>query len=499
MSASINQNNLFIKACEYAEAERFSESLHLFYKLEDLFPNEPILYFLMGMCEFKLQKLANSKKMLEKCLQINPLLSQANHLLGNVLRDLGNFDLAIDSYKKEIVLNSNYPDVLNDLGILYFIKNEFNKASDAYDQALKIDPGYADPYQNKAMIHIRQKQFDEARKLLGLAIKLKPNNYEAIAVLANLKKYICEFDDAWDLYQHRFELELKDEKKYFKKPVWADQFVKGKRIYLYAEQGIGDQILFGTMFRDALETQNNFIVSIDKRLLPIFNRSFTQHNNVEFISKDDKLNESLFDLQLAIGDLGKFFRKSKNDFKNTHPHYLLSSDEKRNTLRAQLITEKKIICGVAWKSASNKVGSDKSIDLRELAPILNLKEIFFVDLQYGDTLKEREALKKESGININKVKDIDNFNNIDGLSSLIDACDFVVTISNVAAHIAGALGKKVFLMVPYSKGRCWYWHDGLKQSLWYPSIQIFSQTEMGDWSVAINEIKEKIAKEIAHE
>ena len=119
--------------------------------------------------------------------------------------------------------------------------------------------------------------------------------------------------------------------------------------------------------------------------------------------------------------------------------------------------------------------------------------------KYGDTLKEREALKKESGININKVKDIDNFNNIDGLSSLIDACDFVVTISNVAAHIAGALGKKVFLMVPYSKGRCWYWHDGLKQSLWYPSIQIFSQTEMGDWSVAINEIKEKIAKEIAHE
>ena len=208
MSASINQNNLFIKACEYAEAERFSESLHLFYKLEDLFPNEPILYFLMGMCEFKLQKLANSKKMLEKCLQINPLLSQANHLLGNVLRDLGNFDLAIDSYKKEIVLNSNYPDVLNDLGILYFIKNEFNKASDAYDQALKIDPGYADPYQNKAMIHIRQKQFDEARKLLGLAIKLKPNNYEAIAVLANLKKYICEFDNAWNLYQYRFVIIL---------------------------------------------------------------------------------------------------------------------------------------------------------------------------------------------------------------------------------------------------------------------------------------------------
>ena len=83
--------------------------------------------------------------------------------------------------------------------------------------------------------------------------------------------------------------------------------------------------------------------------------------------------------------------------------------------------------------------------------------------------------------------------------ALIEACDIVITISNVTAHIAGALGKKVFLMVPYSKGRIWYWHEGLKQSLWYPSIQIFTQTKSGDWSVPISEIKEEIAKEISHE
>ena len=145
------------------------------------------------------------------------------------------------------------------------------------------------------------------------------------------------------------------------------------------------------------------------------------------------------------------------------------------------------------------MGPNKSLNLRELEPILNLRGISFVDLQYGETLEEREALKKRSGININKVDGIDNFNDIDGLTSLIDACDFIVTISNVTAHIAGALGKKVFLMVPYSKGKCWYWHDGLKQSLWYPSIQIFTQTKAADWSVPISEIKEEIVKEIPHE
>ena len=213
MSVSINQNNLFIKACELAEAESYAESLDLFYKLESLFPNEAVLHFLIGMCEYKIQNLVHSRKRLERCLQINPFLSQANHLLGNVFRDLGEFNLAIESYDKEIALNQNYPDVLNDLGILYFIKDEYQEANEAFDRAIRIDYSYADPHQNKAMIHIRQKQFDEAKKLLELAIKLKASNYEAIAVLANLKKHICEFDDAWLLYQYRFELELKDEKK----------------------------------------------------------------------------------------------------------------------------------------------------------------------------------------------------------------------------------------------------------------------------------------------
>ena len=130
---------------------------------------------------------------------------------------------------------------------------------------------------------------------------------------------------------------------------------------------------------------------------------------------------------------------------------------------------------------------------------MKLPSINFIDLQYGDTSDERLNLKNEHSVTLSKIDDIDNFNDIDGLASLIDACDFIVTISNVTAHIAGALGKKVFLMVPYEKGRIWYWHDGLKISLWYPTIQIFTQNEIGDWSVPINEIKGKIVEEIFDE
>jgi ADP-heptose:LPS heptosyltransferase len=86
------------------------------------------------------------------------------------------------------------------------------------------------------------------------------------------------------------------------------------------------------------------------------------------------------------------------------------------------------------------------------------------------------------------IDEIDNFNDIDGLASLIDACDFVVTTSNVTAHLAGGLGKETYLMVPFAHGRIWYWHEGDTQSIWYPSINIHRQPSHDNWSMPINDI-----------
>ena len=90
------------------------------------------------------------------------------------------------------------------------------------------------------------------------------------------------------------------------------------------------------------------------------------------------------------------------------------------------------------------------------------------------------------------INEIDTFNNIDGLFSLIDACDLVITTSNVTAHMAGALGKKTFLMVPYLIGKMWYWHEDDMQSIWYPSITIFRQQTVLDWHDPIYKISELV-------
>jgi ADP-heptose:LPS heptosyltransferase len=108
-----------------------------------------------------------------------------------------------------------------------------------------------------------------------------------------------------------------------------------------------------------------------------------------------------------------------------------------------------------------------------------------VDLQYGDTAAERSALKQRHDITINKLEEIDNLNDIGSLAALISACDIVITISNVTAHIAGALGKPTLVMLPNSPSLFWYWHRERTDSPWYPTAVLIRQTQRGEWQDVI--------------
>ena len=132
--------------------------------------------------------------------------------------------------------------------------------------------------------------------------------------------------------------------------------------------------------------------------------------------------------------------------------------------------------------------------LEDMKDLLLLPDITFVDLQYTDTADERAEFKKKYGVEILKLEEIDNFDDIDGLASLIDACDFVVSVSNTTVHIAGAIGKETYLMLPLGRGRLWYWSKEEEQSVWYKSIQIIEQDEIGSWDSVIKRIKKKLEK-----
>jgi hypothetical protein len=137
------------------------------------------------------------------------------------------------------------------------------------------------------------------------------------------------------------------------------------------------------------------------------------------------------------------------------------------------------------------------MSLKNLQPLLAWSHADFIDLQYGDTSAERQEMLDSAGLRVHKVEDIDNFNDLDGLAALIAACDVVISISNTTAHLALALGKPVFVMVPSATETLWYWHLHGEVSPWYPTARIFRQDRGGHWDSVIEQVGRALQSQTA--
>jgi hypothetical protein len=220
---------------------------------------------------------------------------------------------------------------------------------------------------------------------------------------------------------------------------------------------------------------------------------------VEFIDRkkiDIEFIESSVDYQAPMGDLGHLCSVDKVMDTSRPKPFLSVNSFCKNDIKINNTLTGNILCGLSWKSANKDVGLSKSLNLIELAPLLLIENLEFVSLQYGSTKDEIEFIEKSIGKKIHMVDGLDLYNDIDGLVALIDRCDFVVTTSNVTAHLTGSIGKKGIVLLPFSKGKIWYWHSGIGQSLWYPSLEMVSQLHMNDWTDPIQKCKEWVLRQI---
>ena len=457
-------------------------------------------------------------------IKINPKFLKAYCNRGRAYRKLHKYDEAVLSYQSALKLSPNDIDALIDLGFVYNEMHHFNKAIELYnaaikinpnntrahynkgvslgnakyfveaihecDQTLKINPSFLDAYHLKVSYLINLKQFEEASKLIDQTILKNFHSPEAFFNKSIINFYLNNFKEAWIFYESRFNLKVKNPYLISSNPELSTFEIKSKTIYIWAEQGIGDQILFCTMLGDAFKTQNKFIVSLDARLIPLYSKSFSNYSNVTFTSHSEIIDESLYDYHLPQANLGKFFRSSVNNFPNrSNFSYLKANAKKSSEFYKSIHLNNKKICGISWKSKNKETGHLKSINLKDFMPIFNIPNIIFINLQYGDVTSDLKELKDLFGVEINLVDSIDLFNDLDSLASLIDVCDFVCSSSNATIHLAGALGKESYLFTPYSDAKMWYWsHQNYSHSLWYPSISIFSQPTIDDWATPIQSV-----------
>src|SRR3569623_1750247 len=197
---------------------------------------------------------------------------------------------------------------------------------------------------------------------------------------------------------------------------------------------------------------------------------------VTFVPQGETLFDGPSGAQCALGDLGRYLRPDLPSFEPTARGYLKADEARAAARRSRLGAGGKRIIGLSWSSANREIGRSKSARLIDFAPVLQLPDCRFVDLQYGDTGRARAEVEAAIGVHIEHVGDIDNTYNSDGLAALMAACDAVVTVSNTNAHLAAAQGKPTFVLLSDATGLIWYWMKRGGATPFYATAHLFRRT-----------------------
>jgi tetratricopeptide (TPR) repeat protein len=379
---------------------------------------------------------------------------------GVVLNEIKRYDEALASLERSIECKPDSAEAWGSKGVTLQELKRHDEALASYEQSIRCKPDYADARYNKALLQLAQHNFR-----------------------VGFENYIWR----WQV------------KSFVSQPLvttlprCTPELLEG-RILLWAEQGLGDEVFYAGLFQNAIDNSLKLTVSADRRLHTIFKRSFPSLNIVDRKHVKNEDLDKKFDSQAPIGDLAYLLKLDKDDIKRSRRPFLLPDgnrvlDIKRN----HPFVDNRLVCGISWRSNNRFFGEAKSIKLEELRTLFEKPNLSFVNLQYGEVGAEIQDFEERFGPKCHQINNLDLYNDVEGLTALIAACDVVVTTSSVTAHLAGAIGKRGCVLVPFSKGKIWYWHLNDECSFWYPSLKVFYQDHPSDWSNAILQASEWLA------
>ena len=471
------------------ELNRLNESLESYQKAISINPKFADAYNNLGIVLRELNKLDESEASYQKAISINPKFADAYNNLGIVLRELNKLDESEASYQKAISINPKFADAYSNLGFTLREKGRLNESEASYQKAISINPKFAEAYNNLGFTLRELGKLEDSKNSFNKAIELKPDYPDAYNNLSLTFLMEGNFKKAYELSEWRWKTKLKIG-NYLKstKPNWNGE--NNSSVFVWKEQGIGDEIMYFSIIPELRNKSKKVIVNCDKRLIPLFKRSFSE--SIMFESEREKVNENNYDAHIPVASLPFFFRKDLKSFSQTSRGYLKADIKQTLKFKEKLKANKNTkIVGISWQTESIiQMASFRNIHLKDLAIALSVSNIKLLNLQYGDVFKELKDLKEKTNIEIIDLVEVDKTNDIDNLSSLISACDLVVSIDNFILHLAGSLGKKTMAILPFTADA--RWGQKIGKSHLYESVYIYRQPKVGDWNTVLKQLKDYV-------
>jgi Tfp pilus assembly protein PilF len=430
----------------------------------------------------------------QQALALKPDSAEAYNNVGNARQEQGQMDAAIACYERALAIKPDYAEVYYNLGNASRVRGNLDEAVGFYECALAIKHDYAEAFYNLGNVRRAQGDVDEALRQFGKALALRPEYAQAGFGEALAQLLQGNFSVGWDNFERRWQsMDHDTPRRAYAQPAWTGERLASGSLLIWGEQGVGDEIMFAGLIPEVVRTGNRCILDCNARLKPLFAPSFA---NVVAVSGcgPDRLPELEIAAHLPCGSLPRLFRRTRSDFAATATPYLFADSSVRDQLLTHYADGRRLI-GLAWYTNNVKTGGFRSIDLSLLAPLFNLNIVRWISLQYGDhDLLESQIKVVNAPVFVDRA--VDQLADMDLFAAQIAAMDLVIIIDNSTAHLAGALGVPVWVLLPFAPD--WRWLLEREDSPWYPTMRLFRQPIPGDWSSVVKTVRSALADKDAN-
>lgn len=453
-----------------------------FRRAATLRPDQASPWINLAIVENRRGNIGQSVEYLRKATELEPGLGVAWSNLGLALRDIELLEEAERALRRARELRPRHPQTCVNLGTVLLDQGRIDEAGSLYREALGIEPDLVDAAVGLAEVALRGGAIDAARATYEQVLARAPGDALARTGLAQLQLAVREFAPGWANYESRFGSEQMA-RRAFPHPRWDGRPPASGRVLIHAEQGIGDMILFASCIPDALRAAPGAVIEAPEKLERLFARSFPAATvrRTAGAAYPEWLAE-FPDLRATIpaGSLMALYRGDERAFP-AHRGYLAPDPAKVGRWRERLDRlGDGLKIGVSWRGGFFRTGRQaRSVPLDDWAPLLRTPGCRFVSLQYtADAAADAAAAVTRCGATVEHWPEA--IADYEETAALVAALDLVITVCTAVAHLAGALGQRVWILAPAVPSWRYLAHG---ESLpWYPSARMFRQPLGGAWS-----------------
>lgn len=468
------------------DAGRFSDAeLCLSYVIA-LKPDLVEAYSNLGAAQIALKYLDQAEISLRQATVLSPDLVEAHSNLGCVLNDLGRFEEAEISLRRAAELDGKRPDIHSNLGCVLNFRERFEEGEASLRRAIEMKPDFAEAHGNLGWSLINQKRFEEAEASLRLTIKLDPGLAEAHSNLGHFLLQQGRFAEGWrefDFREKRPTTNIGLRGFEVTGPVWQGERLDGRTLFVCVEQGFGDMIQFLRYLPRAAAMGGKVMLDLPTPLVPL---AAHLQGLVELIPFGTSPAEYDFHCQLL--DLPGIFATDLDTIPNEVP-YLQPPPDRLERWHKELPETGRLRIGVVW--AGNPMHSNdknRSIPLEQFERLFERNDLFFVSLQKIVAEEDLARLQRHPLIRHIGPQLEDYAETAAALTRL----DLIIAVDTSVAHLAGALGKRVWVLLPYLPD--WRWMLDREDSPWYPTLRLFRQEHPKDWDSVLDRVSTAISE-----